>query len=253
MLSNLIIPQHLSSNPSFIKYLNSIYSLIFNGFGLTISISCLLAYIYIIIPNILLWFFYPSIFIFITSFLMCIFNSKPDIIINQNQIIEFINPLGKIYYWIHCSSAGIMLSPIIHLAFEFDPFIIPIALALTFGIFIGLSIYSLKYGSHKLLNIGSILYTFLSSLLMIKIIRLFIILSGYNYEYYLGFDIFLSLSTSILFGGFILYDTRLIIHSFETKELNSLYLVLHLYLDMINLFIELVNIIIKTSKYLKKK
>ncbi|KAK2723568.1 hypothetical protein QYM36_002047, partial [Artemia franciscana] len=140
-----------------------------------------------------------------------------------------------------CSfSFGVSLAPVIQFVLLFnDPTIITTALAGTALIFIGFSLCSILSPSGKWLFLGAPLSTYLLS---VTLLRLFM---GGNFvlEMYIGLGVFCA---------YILYDTQLIIERKRMGEGDVLSHSLILFLDLVNVFVELLRIL-KDKDNKKKK
>lgn len=135
---------------------------------------------------------------------------------------------------------GILMSPIIryYVGSMGTNMVISILLA-TAVIFGGLAFVANRSESGKFLRLGPSLFIGLIVLLIMSIINIFISGSMYN--------IIISIFGIIIFSGYILYDVSLIKSEIEYGVINdrddlSIH-VLNLYLDFINIFIDLLRLV----------
>ena len=135
---------------------------------------------------------------------------------------------------------GILMSPIIryYVGSMGTDMVISILLA-TSAIFGGLAFVANRSESGKFLRFGPSLFIALIVLLIMSVINIFISGSMYN--------IIISIFGIVIFSGYILYDVSLIKAEIEYGGINdrddlSIH-VLNLYLDFINIFLDLLRLI----------
>lgn len=135
---------------------------------------------------------------------------------------------------------GILMSPIIryYVGSMGTDMVISILLA-TSAIFGGLAFIANRSESGKFLRLGPSLFIALIVLLIMSIINIFISGSMYN--------IIISIFGIVIFSGYILYDVSLIKAEIEYGGINdrddlSIH-VLNLYLDFINIFLDLLRLV----------
>lgn len=135
---------------------------------------------------------------------------------------------------------GILMSPIIryYVGSMGTDVVISILLA-TAAIFGGLAFVANRSESGKFLRLGPILLIALIVLLVMSVINIFINGSMYN--------IIISIFGIVIFSGYILYDVSLIKSEIDYGGINdrddlSIH-VLNLYLDFINIFLDLLRLI----------
>lgn len=135
---------------------------------------------------------------------------------------------------------GILMSPIIryYVGSMGTDVVISILLA-TAAIFGGLAFVANRSESGKFLRLGPILLIALIVLLIMSVINIFINGSMYN--------IIISIFGIVIFSGYILYDVSLIKSEIDYGGINdrddlSIH-VLNLYLDFINIFLDLLRLI----------
>lgn len=135
---------------------------------------------------------------------------------------------------------GILMSPIIryYVGSMGTDMVISILLA-TSAIFGGLAFVANRSESGKFLRLGPSLFIALIVLLIMSIINIFISGSMYN--------IIISIFGIVIFSGYILYDVSLIKSEIEYGGINdrddlSIH-VLNLYLDFINIFLDLLRLV----------
>ena len=123
---------------------------------------------------------------------------------------------------------GVMLTSAIAAT---SPLTIMIALTLTIAIFTFLSLYVILTGK-DFTGIGNYLLGALVLLIIVSIVNLFV---GMPIS-----QVVISYFAVLLFSGMILYDTSLIT---EGKETNPIIAAISMYLNLLNIFISLINII----------
>ena len=135
---------------------------------------------------------------------------------------------------------GILMSPIIryYVGSMGTDMVISILLA-TSAIFGGLAFVANRSESGKFLRFGPSLFIALIVLLIMSVINIFISGSMYN--------IIISIFGIVIFSGYILYDVSLIKEEIEYGGINdrddlSIH-VLNLYLDFINIFLDLLRLV----------
>lgn len=135
---------------------------------------------------------------------------------------------------------GILMSPIIryYVGSMGTDMVISILLA-TAAIFGGLAFVANRSESGKFLRLGPSLFISLIVLLIMSVINIFISGSMYN--------IIISIFGIVIFSGYILYDVSLIKAEIEYGGINdrddlSIH-VLNLYLDFINIFLDLLRLV----------
>ena len=135
---------------------------------------------------------------------------------------------------------GILMSPIIryYVGSMGTDMVISILLT-TAAIFAGLAYIANRDESGKFLRLGSLLFIGLVVLLIMSLINIFINVSMYN--------IIISILGVLIFSGYVLYDVSLIKSEIEYGGINdkddlSIH-VLSLYLDFINIFIDLLRLV----------
>jgi hypothetical protein len=135
---------------------------------------------------------------------------------------------------------GLSLEPAMKLVFEFDPTIIPSALMITIGIFVALTFFVLSSPTPEYLFLGGFLYSSLSALLVLGFLNIFL-------KSQMLFDFYILLGL-IVFIGYVVFDTQLIIEKAKNGEMDMVWDALGLFLDFISLFIKFVELLIRINK-----
>jgi len=140
---------------------------------------------------------------------------------------------------------GIYLSPLINLAIQVDPQIVMTAFLLTTLIFVCFTLSALYAQKRTYLYLGGFLGTGTSIMLLLSLMNIF----GrsqliFNVNLYLGLAIAC---------GYILYDTQLIIERANGGDMNYVKHALHLFIDMVDLFVRILIILLKNSQNKEKK
>jgi FtsH-binding integral membrane protein len=140
---------------------------------------------------------------------------------------------------------GIYLSPLINLAIQVDPQIVMTAFLLTTIIFVCFTLSALYTQKRTYLYLGGLLATGTSIMLLLSLMNLF----GrsqliFNVNLYLGLAIAC---------GYILYDTQLIVERANLGDMNYVKHALHLFIDMVDLFVRILIILLKNSQSKEKK
>lgn len=138
---------------------------------------------------------------------------------------------------------GFSLGPLLDVVIDINPSIIPTAFLGTCVIFVCFTLAALYSERRSFLYLGGILMSGLSMLCMILFINIFLgSYLAFQFELYFGL---------VLFCGFILFDTQLIVEKFELGDNDYLWHSIDLFLDFINIFRRL--LIILASKEKKRK
>lgn len=141
--------------------------------------------------------------------------------------------IGFILLMVFTALEGVILTPIIKQYLHGGQDILFLAFTMTFIVFVVMSFLSLFVK-----NVG-----FLDQFLFVGLILL-IVASIVNVFFKIQLlTCVLSAIGVLIFSLFILYDTRVAIEMGKSGENNPIYIVLGLYLDLINLFINLLNLL----------
>ncbi|KAL5468828.1 hypothetical protein EMCRGX_G029950 [Ephydatia muelleri] len=149
--------------------------------------------------------------------------------------------LGLLCGFGFCS--GISMGPLLHAVVEINPSIIPTAFLSTCIIFACLSLASLYAERRSYLYLGGVLMSTLSLLIMMSFFNLFL-------RSYFTFQIELYLGL-VVFCGFVLFDTQLIVERFNLGDTDYIKHSLDLFLDFIEIFRRI--LIIMSSKEKKER
>ncbi|KAJ1954164.1 hypothetical protein GGI12_005854 [Dipsacomyces acuminosporus] len=107
------------------------------------------------------------------------------------------------------------------------------ALAITLGIFIALTLFTVQ-SRYDFSNLGSILFFSLWAIIIVGFVQFFL-------PFNRTFDLVVAVFTALVFCGYILYDTHMIMNRLSPDE----YIIasIDLYLDIINLFLAILRIL----------
>jgi modulator of FtsH protease len=148
-------------------------------------------------------------------------------------IIFVLSPIEikKILLFIFTFFTGLVLSPSLYILISHNLFdIILLSAILSFLLFIGLSIFAIKTNI-DFTNIGTILFVILIIVILASIINIFLKISIIN--------LIISIIVGILFSFYVIYDTQKIIKGGVDNEYDA---VIDLYIDLLNIFVSLLNI-----------
>lgn len=138
---------------------------------------------------------------------------------------------------------GLSLGPLLSVVVSIDPSIIPTAFLGTCVIFGCFSLAALYSERRAWLFLGGMLMSGLSIMCLVMFLNIF-------FHSYLAmqFELYFGL---VIFCGFILFDTQLIVEKFNSGNTDYIFHSIDLFLDFINIFRRL--LIIMASKEKKKK
>ncbi|ORX58835.1 UPF0005-domain-containing protein [Hesseltinella vesiculosa] len=119
----------------------------------------------------------------------------------------------------------------------YDQTIVLQALIITFGVFIGLTLFTLQ-SKWDFTGLMPFLFAGISILLLAGIVQIFIPFSE-------GFQLALAIGGVIIFSGYILLDTYLIFNRYSCED--YIMAACSLYMDIINLFIRILQILNATQ------
>jgi FtsH-binding integral membrane protein len=135
---------------------------------------------------------------------------------------------------------GASLGNLIQLAIEVDPRLILTAFLGTFTVFACFSISALFARRKTYLFLGGFLSSCLSNLIWLGLFNLF-----FQTEFLFLVSLYGGL---FLFGGFVLYDTQVILEKINCGDNDFLRHSLELYLDFINIFVRILIILIRNRR-----
>jgi len=123
---------------------------------------------------------------------------------------------------------GIGLGPLLDIAIQINPSIIPLALMSTFVVFICFTVSALLSNQKQWLFLGGLLFNGLSLLLLMSVANLFLgIQIAHKAILILGL---------LIMCGFVLYDTQLIIEKRRMGDDDYIWHCVDLFIDFVNLF-----------------
>ncbi|KAI9502219.1 hypothetical protein GGI25_005983 [Coemansia spiralis] len=107
------------------------------------------------------------------------------------------------------------------------------ALAITLGLFIVLTLFTMQ-SRYDFSNLGPILFFALCAIIMVGLVQIFL-------PFNKTFDLIIAAVTAVVFCGYIMYDTYMIMNHFTPDD--YIFASLALYLDVINLFLAILRIL----------
>jgi len=135
---------------------------------------------------------------------------------------------------------GLSLGPIILQTLELDPSIVTTAFLGTTCIFICFSAVAYFAERRSYLFLGGLLSSALSIMLLFSFLNIFFrSLAIYNFQVYFGL---------LVFCGFVVFDTQLIIEKAAHGSKDFVWDSLNLFLDFVNIFVRLLIILSKDKK-----
>jgi len=135
---------------------------------------------------------------------------------------------------------GCSIGPLVGLALDVDSWILVHAFVGTFALFACFTGSALLAQRRSLLYLGALLSSGLTIMFWLGVVNLFIQTEAlYNLSLYGGL---------LLFSGFIMYDTQLLIEKYRLGHDDHLAHSLELFLDFIAIFVRLVIILLKNAK-----
>lgn len=146
------------------------------------------------------------------------------------------------WFWMNsvAVSLGIISGPVIAIAYELDPLILPTAAVSTTAIFAFFTYHAKNIRDENMNYMGSFLYSSLLASTIVGFVMLFFRVSQFVQLVYLGLGL-------VMFCGFISYDTKLMYDRFKKGETNYYDYAMNLFLDIINVFIKILNILMILS------
>lgn len=163
------------------------------------------------------------------------------------------SPVRRVAFNVFLLSESLVLMPLIKYANQIDPHIVPITILATSSIMLGASYYAYNTRANSLLLWEHSLVAGLWGLIGFPLVSLisYMIFGPnvltdliFSYEPYLGI---------ILFTLFVAYDTHKMIQRYERKDPDHLHCAIEFYLDFLNIFIRILDILIKEKTKNKKK
>ena len=140
--------------------------------------------------------------------------------------------LAKIFYLVYTALTGLTLSGIFIVYTGSSIALVFLITSILFGIFALIG----KYTKLDLSKLGLYLFIGLIAIIIIEIINLFILSNSLN--------MILIIATIVIFLGYIAYDIHMLLKSdfLDDSENKPIYFAFQLFLDFINIFIELLKI-----------
>ena len=140
--------------------------------------------------------------------------------------------LAKIFYLVYTALTGLTLSGIFIVYTGSSIALVFLITSILFGIFALIG----KYTKLDLSKLGLYLFIGLIAIIIIEIINLFILSNSLN--------MILIIATIVIFLGYIAYDIHMLLKSnfLDDSENKPIYFAFQLFLDFINIFIELLKL-----------
>lgn len=172
---------------------------------------------------------------------------ETNTLVINDMLVEKENNEKTKWFNLFSLSNGLMISPAIFYSWTISPYIMPIALACTGGVFAASTLYALKKTDLSLVGLQGPLIGCVGGLICAGLVQL--CMQGFGYH---NMAWSLSLGTSVIstgiFSALIAVDTQLAIKSYEEQKLDSTGVALNVLLDATNLFLDLLKIIGEISK-----
>jgi FtsH-binding integral membrane protein len=141
-----------------------------------------------------------------------------------------------------------MISPLLYITYQIDPLIIPLALTSFAGIFSITSLYALNKKSTDLIKYSNPLTVCLGGIIVCNVAGILMNITGVGSELVSMTSLATSVVSSIVFTSLFAVDTHRAIQSYEEGNLDSTEISIDLFLDSLNLFIDLIKIISHLTK-----
>ena len=153
------------------------------------------------------------------------------------------------YLWAISFFMGFMVGPVIHHLAEFEPMILVQAISYTtimFGCFTAISLFSKR---RSYLFLGGIISSIVSCMFWYRTLSW---LFGYS-GYYSEFGMVYMMGALFVACLYVIYDTQMIIEQAERGHKDVPTHTLTLFMDLFDLFIRIIQILIKLSEENKKR
>ncbi|KAL1916116.1 uncharacterized protein VTP21DRAFT_6120 [Calcarisporiella thermophila] len=115
----------------------------------------------------------------------------------------------------------------------FDSLVVLQALVITLGVFIGLTLFTFQ-SKYDFTGLGPYLFAGIWILIITSLVQIFLPFNRWV-------DLGIAIGATVLFCGYILYDTYILIHHMSPEE--YIMAAVSLYLDVINLFLSILRIL----------
>ncbi|KAG2226511.1 hypothetical protein INT45_014255 [Circinella minor] len=115
----------------------------------------------------------------------------------------------------------------------YDQMIVLQALIITFGVFVGLTLFTLQ-SKWDFSGMGPFLFAGISMLFLVSLVQIFLPFSE-------GFQLALACAGVVIFSGYIVFDTYLIFNRYSAED--YIMASVSLYMDIINLFLRILQIL----------
>ena len=136
--------------------------------------------------------------------------------------------------------SGLSLGPLLDFVIDINPQIIPTAFVTTCVLFVSLSLTALWTEKRSFLYLGGTLFSALHMLLWMAVLNPFF-RSVFMFEIQLWLGL-------LVFCGFVIFDTQLIIDRFERGDHDYVWHALDLFIDFIDIFRRILIILSKKEK-----
>jgi len=140
---------------------------------------------------------------------------------------------------------GMGLGPLMEVVIQIDPSILPTAFISTAVIFICFSLSALMTNSRRFLYLGGMLMSGLSMMIFASFINMFV-----RSVFIMTAELYIGL---IIFCGFILFDTQMIVEKCRHGDKDFIWHSLDLFIDFIEIFRHLMVIMANNNSNNKKK
>ncbi|KAI8139993.1 inhibitor of apoptosis-promoting Bax1-domain-containing protein [Fennellomyces sp. T-0311] len=115
----------------------------------------------------------------------------------------------------------------------YDQQIVLQALIITFGVFVGLTLFTLQ-SKWDFSGMGPFLFAGISILFVVSLVQIFLPFSE-------GFQLAIAIAGVVIFSGYIVFDTYLIFNRYSAED--YIMASVSLYMDIINLFLRILQIL----------
>lgn len=136
--------------------------------------------------------------------------------------------------------SGVNIGPLVSQVAQVDPYAPLLAFILTAVVFTCFSLAAILAESRKYLFLSGVLSSALLGLVVLSIANIFLNLPGFFALWLWG--------GLILFSGFVVVDTQLIIARAEDGHLDVVFAALDLFLDALNIFVRILIILNRRKK-----
>lgn len=242
--------RNIIHDSNFRDYIQNIYKFTGLGFSLCLFVSLILS---LIMPVLSKQNLIPIGIIIIINIIFNLYSlekiSTIKSIIQYNR--EIIPENKKLWFILFSSSCGIIIYPIVQESLKINFMIFPLTLSSTIGTFVGATYYAYSRPNLECIKWQGPLLGVVNGLIMSSLCHIIAVLLGYS-QFANILDMTISVVAIITVTGLIAADTQQAIEDYNNKNMDSINTSVKLFLDCLNIFIEIMNILIELSKKDKK-